>query len=482
MFSVCSPHVAAKLVGVQADRRKHGIRDIDTESSRFTHHIEPLIGRLRIQELTSDNLEDLVTQLENKIAANTIKFKTANNVWAIASKMFGHAKSSRRRDLRVRTDTPAADVRGPDPSLHVKRRKSYLYPTEFLQLSSENVPVRWARIYALAIYTYGRAGEQAALILARQADLGWGAKVVDQLSRDLPHEFPDMKGFSPRNLKYMRAFAEAWPDQAFVQEVLAQITWYHNVALLEKVGSRKQQLFYAHKAIEAGWSRNVLVAQIDSKLYERQGKAVTNFERALPAPDSDLARQTLKDPYVFDFLGLEEAAQEREIELAMMQHIRDTLVEMGVGFAFVGRQVRLEVGGEEFFPDLLFYHLRLRCYVVVELKAGEFRPEHAGKLNFYLTAVDETVRDKDKDGPTIGLLLCRSKNQVVAEYALRDIQKPIGIADVQLTRLLPDSLQNTLPTVEALEAELADLPAREKEAGPDGSMGARCGGGEDEQG
>jgi predicted nuclease of restriction endonuclease-like (RecB) superfamily len=289
---------------------------------------------------------------------------------------------------------------------------------------------------------------------------------VDQLSRDLRHEFPDMKGFSPRNLRYMRAFAEAWPDQAFVQQAVAQIPWGHVVRILDKADTPSKRRFYVEKAIEAGWSRDILLAQIDSKLYERQGKAVTNFERVLPAPDSDLARQTLKDPYVFDFLGLEEDAQEREIERAMMQHIRDTLVEMGVGFAFVGRQVRLEVGGEEFFPDLLFYHLRLRCYVVVELKAGEFRPEHAGKLNFYLTAVDETVRDKDKDGPTIGLLLCRSKNQVVAEYALRDIQKPIGVADVQLTRLLPDSLQSTLPTVEALEAELADLPVRENDVSP----------------
>ena len=289
---------------------------------------------------------------------------------------------------------------------------------------------------------------------------------MDQLSRDLRHEFPDMKGFSPRNLRYMRAFAEAWPDQAFVQQAVAQIPWGHVVRILDKADTPSKRRFYVEKAIEAGWSRDILLAQIDSKLYERQGKAVTNFERVLPAPDSDLARQTLKDPYVFDFLGLEEDAQEREIERAMMQHIRDTLVEMGVGFAFVGRQVRLEVGGEEFFPDLLFYHLRLRCYVVVELKAGEFRPEHAGKLNFYLTAVDETVRDKDKDGPTIGLLLCRSKNQVVAEYALRDIQKPIGVADVQLTRLLPDSLQSTLPTVEALEAELADLPVRENDVSP----------------
>lgn len=259
----------------------------------------------------------------------------------------------------------------------------------------------------------------------------------------------------------MRAFAEAWPDAEFVQQAVAQIPWGHIVRILDKADSPDERLFYVQKTVEAGWSRNVLVAQIDSKLHERQGKAVTNFSQTLPPANSGLVQQTLKDPYVFDFLGLEDSAQEREIEWAMMLHIRDTLVEMGIGFAFVGRQVRLEVGGEEFFPDLLFYHLRLRCYVVIELKAGEFRPEHAGKLNFYLTAVDETVRDKDKDGPTIGLLLCRSKNRVVAEYALRDIHKPIGVADIQLTRLLPDSLQSTLPTVEALEAELADLPAPE---------------------
>ena len=307
-------------------------------------------------------------------------------------------------------------------------------------------------------------------ILARQAELGWGAKVVDQLSQDLRREFPDMKGFSPRNLRYMKAFADAWPDQAIVQQAVAEIPWGHIVRILDRVSTPEQRLFYVEKTAESGWTRDILMAQIDSKLFERQGKAVTNFHRALAPAESDLAQQALKDPYVFDFLGLEDSAQEREIERAMMVHIRDTLVEMGVGFAFVGRQVRLEVGGEEFFPDLLFYHLRLRCYVVVELKAGEFRPEHAGKLNFYLTAVDETIREKDKDGPTIGLLLCRSKNQVVAEYALRDIHKPIGVADIQLTRLLPDSLQSTLPTVEALEAELgdlADLTAPENEDGTD---------------
>ena len=294
-------------------------------------------------------------------------------------------------------------------------------------------------------------------ILARQADLGWGAKVIDQLSRDLRRAFPEMKGLSPRNLKYMRAFAEAWPEREIVQEVLAQITWYHNVTLLEKLGTREHRIWYARIAHDRGWSRSVLVCQIERSLHERQGKAVTNFERTLPAPGSEQAQLLLKDPYIFDFLGLGDQAHERDIERAMVRQIRDTLLEMGAGFAFVGQQVRLEVAGEEFFVDLLLYHLKLHCYVVVELKAAAFLPEHAGQLNFYLSAVDDLVRDAQADGPTIGLLLCRAKNRVVAEYALRDIQKPIGVADVQLTRLLPDQLEGSLPTVEALEAELADL-------------------------
>jgi predicted nuclease of restriction endonuclease-like (RecB) superfamily len=312
-------------------------------------------------------------------------------------------------------------------------------------------------------------------ILARQADLGWGAKVIDQLSHDLRRAFPDMRGFSSRNLKYMRAFAQAWPNRAIVQEALAQITWYQNVALLEKLSNPEERLWYARSAREHGWSRSVLVLQIERKLHLRQGKAVTNFERALVEPGSDLARQTLKDPYVFDFLGLGEDAKERDIEQAMIGHLKDTLVELGVGFAFVGQQVRLEVAGDEFFLDLLFYHLKLHCYIVVELKAVAFQPEHAGKLNFYLSAVDDLVRDASVDGPTIGLLLCRTKNRVVAEYALRDIDKPIGVADVQLTRLLPERLEGRLPTVEALEAELAELsderPEGEHGTGTDGESG-----------
>lgn len=295
-------------------------------------------------------------------------------------------------------------------------------------------------------------------ILDRQRALGWGAKVIDRLSRDLRKTFPEMKGLSPRNLKYMRAFAEAWPSEDLMQQLAARIPWFHHCVLLDKVKNNDARVFYVQKTAEAGWSRNILVMQIESDLYGRQGKAVTNFEHALTAPGSDLAKQTLKDPYVFDFLGLADDAKERDIEHAMIRHLKDTLIELGVGFAFVGQQVRIEVGAQEFFLDLLFYHLKLHAYVVVELKAGDFVPEHAGKLNFYLSAVDDLVRDVAVDGPTIGLLLCRGKNRVIAEYALRDIDKPIGVADIQLTRLLPEGLEGTLPSVEELEQELADLP------------------------
>lgn len=295
-------------------------------------------------------------------------------------------------------------------------------------------------------------------ILARQATLGWGAKVIDRLSTDLRREFPEIKGFSPRNLKYMRAFAEAWPDEGFVQRSVAQLPWGHISRILDRVSDPDARRFYVDQALQHGWSRDVLVMHIDRDLHERQGKATHNFATILPPEGSALAAQSLKDPYVFDFLNLTEDAHERDIEEAMVRHVRDTLLEMGVGFAFVGNQVRLEVAGEEWFLDLLLYHVRLHCYVVVELKGGALRPEHAGKLNFYLSAVDDLLRDAKVDGPTIGLLLCRSKNRLMAEYALRDIQKPIGVAELQLTRLLPEPLTSSLPTVEALEAELSDLP------------------------
>ena len=290
-------------------------------------------------------------------------------------------------------------------------------------------------------------------ILARQIAQGWGAKVIERLAHDLRIAFPEMKGFSPRNLKYMRAFAEAWPDAEFVQAALAQLPWYHQLALLDKLKTDEERRWYAAQALENSWSRNVLVMQIEMNLRERTGNAVTNFAAQLPAPHSDLARESLKDPYRLDFLGLGKDAEERAIESALMQHITQFLLELGAGFAFVGRQVHIEVGGDDFFIDLLFYHLKLRCYVVVELKAGAFKPEHTGQLSFYLSAVDAQVKNP-QDSPTIGLLLCKSQNRVVAEYALRDINQPIGVAEYQLINALPAQLKTSLPTIEQIEQEL----------------------------
>ena len=290
-------------------------------------------------------------------------------------------------------------------------------------------------------------------ILVRQAQQGWGAKVIERLAQDLRSAFPTMKGFSRANLMYMRAFAEAWPDAAIVQQAVGQLPWGHNLVLLTKLKDTALRLAYAQRAVEHGWSRNVLGIHIERHLLEREGKAVTNFAAKLPAPQSDLAQSTLKDPYLFDFLGVGQEADEREIESALVQHITRFLLELGAGFAFVGRQVPIEVGGDDFFIDLLFYHLKLRCYVVVELKAGAFKPEHTGQLGFYLSAVDSQLKDA-ADHPTIGLLLCRTQNRVVAEYALRDLNKPIGVAEYQLLEALPQELQTSLPSIEQIEREL----------------------------
>ena len=281
-------------------------------------------------------------------------------------------------------------------------------------------------------------------ILARQKNQGWGAKVIDRLAADLRREFPEMTGFSPRNLKYMRTFAEAWPDEQIVQAPLAQITWYHNIALIEKLTNAEQRLWYARKAIENGWSRNVLVHQIESGLFRRQGNAPTNFTRTLPALQSELAQQVIKDPYNFEFLSLAEEAKERDLERALIDHLRDFLLELGVGFAFVGSQYPLEVGGQEFRIDLLFYHLRFRGYIVIELKVEEFKPEFSGKMNFYLSAIDDLLRHPD-DQPSIGIILCKSKNKTVAEYALRDLGKPVGISDFALQERFPDASRRACP-------------------------------------
>lgn len=291
-------------------------------------------------------------------------------------------------------------------------------------------------------------------ILERQTRQGWGAKVIDRLAADLRAAFPEMKGFSSRNLKYMKVFAEMCPAGLIGQQPAAQLPWFHIVTLLTKVSAVSEREWYAAQVIQQGWSRPTLDVHIKNQLHLRQGGAITNFDRQLPAPQAQLAIEALKDPYLFDFLGLGDEAVERDIENALIRHITRFLLELGAGFAFLGRQYRLEVAGDEFFIDLLFYHTRLKCHVVVELKGVAFKPEHAGQLNFYLAAVDAQLKAPD-DRPTIGLLLCKTKNRLVAEYALSGMSKPIGVAEYQLVRALPTPLDVNLPSIEEIEAELS---------------------------
>ncbi|MEO0986947.1 MAG: PDDEXK nuclease domain-containing protein [Cyanobacteria bacterium J06639_14] len=300
------------------------------------------------------------------------------------------------------------------------------------------------------VFLYWQVGQE---ILQRQAKQGWGSKVIERLAQDLRSEFPDIKGFSSRNLHYMRAFAEAYGDEMIVQQVVANLPWGHNVRLLDALDDPEERIWYARQAIAHGWSRNVLLMQIENQLYTNQNKAITNFERTLPSPQSDLAKNLLKDPYNFDFLALAPDVQEQDLKKSLVSHIRDFLLELGVGFAFVGSQYRLEVGGEEFYLDLLFYHLQLRCFVVIDLKMGDFQPEYSGKMSFYVSAIDDLLRHSD-DQPTIGMILCKSKNKTIAEYALRDLQKPIGISTHRMANELPDALKAGLPSVEVLEKEL----------------------------
>ena len=292
-------------------------------------------------------------------------------------------------------------------------------------------------------------------ILERQEREGWGTKVIERLATDLRAEFQDMKGLSPRNLLFMRAFAKAYADEEKVKQLVSQLPWGHVVRLIQKVKSPEEREWYIHKAFEHGWSRDILVMQIESRLFHRQGKTVNNFAATLPPHQSDLAHQTLKDPYIFDFLGLGDEAQEREIERELVKHITSFLLELGTGFSFVGKQVPLEVEGDDFFIDLLFYHLKLRCYVVIELKATKFKPEYAGKLNFYLSAVDATMRH-ESDNPSIDLILCKDRKGLIAEYALKDISKPMGVSEYQLVAAIPENLKGSLPTIEELEAEFSD--------------------------
>lgn len=327
--------------------------------------------------------------------------------------------------------------------------------------------------------------EIGGVLVNRQKKEGWGAAVLTRLAADLHNELPEVKGFSVRNLKLMTQFFREYPDFAAIgqppvaqssadsaaaqiwRRAVSQLTWAHNVILIQKVKHLPTRLWYARKAFEHGWSRDVLSLQIQSRAHERQGKAITNFERTLPPPQSDLATQLLKDPYLFDFLTLEKPFHERELEIGLLQHLQDFLVELGAGFAFVGRQLHMEVGEDDFYLDLLFYHLKLRCFVVIDLKVGPFKAEYAGKMNFYLNAVDDRLRHAD-DQPSIGLILCQDKNRVVAEYALPGIKKAIGVSEYQLTRALPKKLQSALPSIEQIEAELSSPTTAKPDKKADG--------------
>lgn len=287
-------------------------------------------------------------------------------------------------------------------------------------------------------------------ILAKQAEQGWGAKVIDNLAKDLSLIFPDMKGLSVRNLKYMRKFAEAYPDSAFVQAVPAQISWTHHISILDKISDSANRIWYILKSAEQGWSYRVLMHQIDLQVHTVFGVLPNNFDKFLPPLDSDLARQIFKDEYIFDFISQEEKRHETDLEKEFVQNITQFLLTLGKGFAFVGRQYHVEVGGQDFYIDLLFYHFKLKCFVVLELKIDDFKPEYVGKLNFYLSVVDDLVKQPE-DKPSIGLLLCKNKNDTVVEYALRDMNKPMGVASYELTKHIPDNLKDSLPTHEELE-------------------------------
>lgn len=327
------------------------------------------------------------------------------------------------------------------------------------------------------------------MIQEKQDQEGWGSKVIPRMAIDLKNEFPEQKGFSERNLKRMIRFCREYsivpqaaaqlqrsedetvtrvqqsftqstdshPDNEKVPQSAAQLTlqipWMHNVVLWEKVKDLNTRIWYMEQCIANGWTRESLIQVIKSNAHQRQGSAVTNFDEKLPEPHANLATQTLKSPYMFDFLTIDEPFRERELELGLMEHLEKFLLELGQGFAFVGRQHHLEVSDNDFYLDLLFYHLKLRCFVVIDLKVGEFKPEYAGKMNFYCNVVDEQLK-YDNDNPTIGLILCQDKDHIIAEYALRGMTQPIGVSEYELTTSLPEELKSSLPTIEQIEAQL----------------------------
>jgi predicted nuclease of restriction endonuclease-like (RecB) superfamily len=335
--------------------------------------------------------------------------------------------------------------------------KSLPHPDYPCWLASLKGHIRTARIKAsLAINQelirlYWQIGHE---IIQQRTSQNWGSKILEQVAKDLRHEFPDMRGLSLSNLKYMARFAEAWPEGLIGHQLGDQIPWKHNCLIIEKIKDRSTRQWYIQQTIENGWSRSVLEMQIDSQAHRRVGAATHNFVRTLPPPQSNLAHDILKDPYAFDFLGLIENTNERLIEKGLLTHLRDFLIELGVGFAFVASQYKLTVDGDEFFIDLLFYHTKLHCYVVIELKNATFKAEYTGQLNSYLAMVDDLVRDAKHDAPTIGMVLCKSAKKSVVEYALRGVSTPMGVSTYRTSPELPKEIQGLLPSIEALENEL----------------------------
>lgn len=371
----------------------------------------------------------------------------------IRAKLGGWGMGSDNKQPRRQRGGVDRDVMFPVAPPHTETPASYAELLAELKqrISQERLRVVMASNAAM-VMLYWDIGRR---ILDKQSTEGWGARVVDRLSTDLRQAFPDMKGFSPRNLKYMRSFAAAWSKQEIVQAPLAQLTWYHHLALLEKLSDPPQRLWYAQQTLTHGWSRNILTIQIEANSIHRQGKALHNLTTTLPPETSDMAVQVFKDPYLFDFLGTDAPRREKELEQGLMDHLQQFLLELGQGFAFVGRQVHLELGGQDFYLDLLFYHLKLRRYVAIELKARPFEPGDGAQLGMYITAINRLLNHPD-DQPALGLLLVCGKNQMLVEYALSGTTHPISVADwaTQFTRSLPDDLRSSLPSIEELEREL----------------------------
>ena len=365
----------------------------------------------------------------------------------------------------------------PQPASEISRRPAIVLPPGYVELLEDiKDRIRHAQIRAAVgasrelIRLYWDIGRE---IVQRQEREGWGKGIVDRLAADIQRAFPGIQGFSPRNVWRMRAFYLAYTQEVAnltqpvseldgrnLPQVVGEIPWGHNIVLFQQIKDPRQRLWYAQKAVQHAWSRAVLVHQIELDLYGREGRAITNFSLTLPAPQSDLAQQTLKDPYIFDFLTLAEEARERDLERGLLEHLRDFMLELGVGFAFVGSQYHIEVDGKDYYIDLLFYHLKLRAFVVIDLKVEEFKPEFAGKMSFYLSAVDDLLRHPD-DQSSIGIILCKSRGKVTAEYALRDTHKPIGVSEYRLTDALPQELKPSLPTIEELEEELKSMEPEE---------------------